>query len=644
MKRFLSLLILALVAIASVVSCVKQEDIDNLQSQIDDIKNVEDLINRIQGIEVIPSYSDGSVACTMGNNEFYFEVLPSGASSRLAAAGKDIFKLKAVYTQTKAMPTFVNLPISSVRAEGDILVVTASASGLTITTEQSANAILTVTSGVSSISTGYYPLYFAASSLVVNATLSASTPFSASFTCNLSRTEGVTEYGICYSEGNSLCNNILRADNIDSNGDYSVILTGLQPNTTYYYKAYAVIGGIAPFSAVSSFVTQSLDGFVGTTGAYEISAFSAKLSGTLSIASAPGITYGVCYSKTNQAPTLSDGYKNADSIENGSFSVKVYGLAPSSDYYYRTFAKSGTSIAYGETKVFHTDASSDVVITGDYSNVTYSSARISGYLNLDKTNYSSLSYGFIFNGKAIITASNLDDDNRFSIDKTKLCDNTLYTYQAVVQIDGNMYYGEELSFETPEIVVETSGAVDLGLSVKWSATNLGASSPELFGSYFAWGETTTKSSYSWSNYKWCMGTEKTLTKYNTDPEYGIVDNIMTLELEDDAAHVNLGGNWRMPTSSEFSELINNCNWVWSKYKGQPGCKIISKISGYTEKAIFLPHYGIWSEYYSSTTGDAYTYVDVLEFHCNEENDENETNARVSVLRRADGCPIRPVSD
>ncbi|MDY4512770.1 MAG: hypothetical protein SPE10_04900, partial [Paludibacteraceae bacterium] len=109
--------------------------------------------------------------------------------------------------------------------------------------------------------------------------------------------------------------------------------------------------------------------------------------------------------------------------------------------------------------------------------------------------------------------------------------------------------------------------VDLGLSVKWATCNVGASKPEEYGNYYAWGETTTKSTYNWSTYKWCNGSKTTLTKYNTSSSYGTVDNKTVLELADDAARANWGGAWRMPTDAEWTELRENCTWTWITKNG-----------------------------------------------------------------------------
>lgn len=156
--------------------------------------------------------------------------------------------------------------------------------------------------------------------------------------------------------------------------------------------------------------------------------------------------------------------------------------------------------------------------------------------------------------------------------------------------------------------------VDLGLpsGLKWASMNVGATKPEEYGEYFAWGETKPKSYYSWSTYKWCNGADDKLTKYcdqrsywdSTEP----MDNKTVLDLEDDAAHVNWGGSWRMPTEAEWGELMNNCSWAWISRYGTTGVSgyIVSSIKiGYTDKSIFLPAAGFWFDairYYAGSVG------------------------------------------
>ena len=136
-------------------------------------------------------------------------------------------------------------------------------------------------------------------------------------------------------------------------------------------------------------------------------------------------------------------------------------------------------------------------------------------------------------------------------------------------------------------VSEGHAYVDLGLSVKWATMNVGATSPEDYGDYFAWGETQPKSEYNWSTYKWCEGSSDTLTKYCTNSDDGLVDNKTVLELTDDAANVNWGGDWRMPTRAEQDELCTECTWTLGQKCGVNGYTVI----GPNGNSIFLPAAG-----------------------------------------------------
>ena len=129
--------------------------------------------------------------------------------------------------------------------------------------------------------------------------------------------------------------------------------------------------------------------------------------------------------------------------------------------------------------------------------------------------------------------------------------------------------------------------VDLGLSVKWATFNVGASKPEEYGDYYAWGETEIKETYNRSSYKWCNGSYDTQIKYCTNSDYGTVDNKTVLELADDVAHVKWGGNWRMPTGDELSELTTECTWKYTRQNGIIGYQV----TGPNGNSIFLPAAG-----------------------------------------------------
>ncbi len=147
--------------------------------------------------------------------------------------------------------------------------------------------------------------------------------------------------------------------------------------------------------------------------------------------------------------------------------------------------------------------------------------------------------------------------------------------------------------------VDAHEYVDLGLSVKWATCNVGASSPEDYGDYYAWGETETKSKYDWSTYKWCTGTSTSMTKYCTRSQNGIVDNKTELDPEDDVAHVKWGGKWRMPTRDEVYELCNKCKWTWMSKSGHEGY-IVTSPNG---NSIFLPAAGYCDDTYSNHVGE-----------------------------------------
>ena len=191
-------------------------------------------------------------------------------------------------------------------------------------------------------------------------------------------------------------------------------------------------------------------------------------------------------------------------------------------------------------------------------------------------------------------------------------------------------------------------AIDLGLpsGIKWATMNVGATSPEDYGGYYAWGETEEKSNYSWSTYKWCNGSYDTMTKYCTNSKYGTVDNKTVLDPDDDVAHVKWGGSWRMPTNAEQDELRNNCTWTWTTQNGVNGYKVTSKTNG---NSIFLPAAGhrsgtylddSWSYgyYWSSSFYEDYSYN---AYNLNFDSGYFGWNR---YYYRCSGFSVRPVSE
>ena len=202
-----------------------------------------------------------------------------------------------------------------------------------------------------------------------------------------------------------------------------------------------------------------------------------------------------------------------------------------------------------------------------------------------------------------VETSSIKSDNSYELTVDGLSPNTKYYYRAFATKDQMKVLAKEVKvFTTEEFKIE---AVDLGLSVKWANCNVGASAPEAYGDYFAWGETepcytsghaqddpcsnwkSGKSGYNWSNYKYCNGSCDTMTKYCFSSNYGNVDNKTVLDAADDAATANWGGSWRMPTDTEMTELRTKCTWTWTTKNGVNGCNV----EGPNGNSIFLPAAG-----------------------------------------------------
>ena len=186
--------------------------------------------------------------------------------------------------------------------------------------------------------------------------------------------------------------------------------------------------------------------------------------------------------------------------------------------------------------------------------------------------------------------------------------------------------------------------VDMGDGLKWSCCNVGAKTPIEYGDYFAWGETTTKSTYDWSTYKYCKGSSTTMTKYCNSSSYGTVDNKTQLELSDDAARANWGGTWRMPTIDELSKLNSNCTWSWTTVNNVNGYMVTAKngnklflpAAGYRSDSS-LSNAGSYGDYWSSSLGTSYAkYARHLYFYSSNRNADGSN--------RCGGRSVRPVTE
>ena len=274
--------------------------------------------------------------------------------------------------------------------------------------------------------------------------------------------------------------------------------------------------------------------------------------------------------------------------------------------------------------------------TGHVTGVTDAKATVSAYTDIwlnsndtQKASFPAVIPATAGEGEAelwfYVKSQNVDSPIKVAMPSFEWHDGNTYTYNVTLNYTpqtiemvigactiepwGDEEYVDDLSTEALE---NGHDYVDLGLSVKWATCNVGASKPEDYGDYFAWGavEPWYKDGYAqsdspvWKSGKnggytvvncpyWASGesygTAK-FSKYVTDSSYGTIDNRTVLELSDDAARANWGGSWRMPTEAESYELIDKCTWHWTAINGKNGYKVVSDVNG---NSIFLPAAGIY---------------------------------------------------
>lgn len=445
-------------------------------------------------------------------------------------------------------------------------------------------------------------------------------------------------------------------------GDRTASATGLTANTKYYFRAYILSDGKYYYGTTKSFTTSSpaVSCTATTSAATDITETTAKLHGSFVVKNATkSYTVGFLLS-TNSTPTSANALKNlTKSLSDANYESDLYGnvtgLTANTKYYFRAYILYDGKYTYGSTLSFTTETApfSYSIHTKEATNVGQTTARLNahfkvnnapqkytiGFICSTSSTVNMESESLLFQTYHEVTDVNYDKDDYFDItDKDNLQSNMTYYYRAYLWIGTNKYYGDIKTFTTKGTA--TTGTlnghawVDLGLpdGTKWATCNVGASTPEGYGDYYAWGETATKSTYSpstWLYYNVNLGADIAGTQY-------------------DVAHVKWGSTWKMPSNAQVMTLINNCSHVWTTLNGVKGMKF----TGPNGNSIFLPAAGIKGmgpldvPYYSEVGTDGYYWQSTDDELSNGNTWLHFVSSQVSGLAGSGGekgCTIRPVT-
>ena len=406
----------------------------------------------------------------------------------------------------------------------------------------------------------------------------------------------VTARGVCWSTSQNPTINGSHTDDGTGEGDFTSTITGLTAGTTYYVRAYATNEKGTSYGEEKSFMTSIyMDLPILTTKEIEdITETSATSGGeVVSDGGAPVIARGICWS-TSQNPTIDDNDgMTTDGNGTGTFTSDLVNLTANTTYYVRAYATNVMGTAYGEQRSFTTEEEEaeltpPTVITSEVIDITETTA-VSGGNVTDDGGATVTARGICWSTSQNPTIDDNDgmttDGNgigTFTSDLVNLTANTTYYVRAYATNEKGTSYGDEMSFTTeeedeegcePDGEIAGHYYVDLGLpsGVKWATCNVGASSPEDYGDYFAWGETSPKAEYTWEN----------------SVTFGEQMSDISGNAQHDAATANWGGSWRMPTNDEMQELVDHCEWEWTEVNGVNGSRVI----GPNGSCIFLPAAG-----------------------------------------------------
>lgn len=351
----------------------------------------------------------------------------------------------------------------------------------------------------------------------------------------------------------------------------------------------------------------------------------ATIQGNVNVSIKNGMEVGIAYYLSNDKGHIiyAKASDNGAKYSNGDFTVMLSGLQPDTEYTYYAYAKDtdGKMVLATEQKIFRTMSPEELLKSSSMQYVAVHDATVCWTITSERV-YNELKDNSLNISLGVAWSTRREDltptgthyaantqELTFNIGQSafatlaSLNSSTNYYYVTYVNLNGKLYEGDVNSFVTLEEgtvfgqAPENVKAIDMGLpsGTKWANMNLGAEKTTDAGLFYAWGETEGYNAdgsdnhlFGWSYYKWCKGTRSSQTKYCTNSSYGTTDNRTVLELADDAAYMNWGGEWRIPTNDEMKELINNTVSEWTTQDGVEGYKFTSSKTG---SSIFFPAAG-----------------------------------------------------
>ncbi len=262
----------------------------------------------------------------------------------------------------------------------------------------------------------------------------------------------VTERGVCWSTSQNPTTSDSHASSGSGTGSFTVDLSDLTPNTTYYVRAYATNSEGTSYGDNVSFTTKKDLPTVTTGSVTNITTTTATASGEVTDEGSSSVTErGICWS-TSQNPTTSDSHSSSGS-GTGTFSVNLSSLSPNTTYYVRAYAKNSTGTAYGDNVSFTTESESPPTVkTGSVTSITGNSAKASGEVT-DEGSASVTERGICWSTSQNPTtsdshASSGTGTGTYTVDLTDLESNTTYYVRAYATNSVGTSYGDNVSFKT----------------------------------------------------------------------------------------------------------------------------------------------------------------------------------------------------